>query len=397
MAPAPPHTLCFDAYTLDLMRCTLVRGGHEIRLRPKTFDTLRYLAEHAGRVVSKEELLRAVWPSVVVTDDSVVQCIREIRDALLDDTHQIVKTVPRRGYLFVAELSTMRPGNQIPDIRVRDQKVSFCRTIDGVNIAVARVGHGAPIVCTPTWATHLEHDWANPARAGLWHFLADRFELIRYDGRGFGLSDRNVSEISFATFERDLEAVVDALALPRYALLGISQGCAAAIAHAARYPERVSRMIVHGGFALGRNKRGYAKEIELSKAFITIMREGWGDDDSALLRIFSSSWLPGASPDQIKRYSNLLRSSTTLENAIRNRLAADEIDITDFLSQVRRPTLVLHCRSDNSVPFREGRRLGTSIANAILVCLESENHVPLPNEPAWPRFVDAISTFLSVP
>jgi DNA-binding winged helix-turn-helix (wHTH) protein/pimeloyl-ACP methyl ester carboxylesterase len=397
MEPASRSMLCFDAYALDLRRCTLTRGEQEIQLRPKAFDTLRYLADHADRVVSKDELLAAVWPDVVVTEDSLVQCVKEIRDALSDNTHQIIKTVPRRGYLFAAQLSSRQLEKQPPTNRAADQQITFCRTTDGVNLAVARVGRGIPLICIPTWASHLEQDWENPTRAGLWRFLVDRFELIRYDGRGFGLSDRNVPEISVTTFERDLEAVINALNLSHCALFAISQGCAAAIAYAARNPERVSKMVLHGAFALGRNKRGSAKEIELSKAFISIMRQGWDDGESALLRMFSTSWLPGASPNQIRWFANMLRRSTSADNAIRNRQASDDIDVVNLLSEVRAATMVLHCKDDNSVPFDEGRRVAKTIPNARLVSFDSENHVPLPEEPAWPQFLHAIESFLFEP
>lgn len=389
-----PRVLCFSGYALDLQRCAVLRGGRELQLRPKSFDVLRYLAEHAGQLVPKEELIRATWPDVFVSDDSLVQCIKDIREALSDDAHEIVRTVPRRGYLFAAELTGVELNNRPSAIGSRGQELTFCRTQDDVNIAVAWVGQGMPLVCIPTWATHLEYDWQSPIRGPLWRFLVDRVRLVRYDGRGFGFSDRDVTDISFTTFERDLDAVVDALHLHRYAILGISQGAAIAIAHAARYPERVSKLILHGGFALGRNKRGSPKEAEIAKAWIAIMRQGWSDDNSALLRIFSSVFLPGASAEQIRWYANLLRLSTTVENATMNRYAVDEIDILDLLPKVSAPTLVLHCRNDNAAPFDEGRRIATTIPNAKFVVLDSENHVPIPGEPAWSKFIGEIETFL---
>jgi pimeloyl-ACP methyl ester carboxylesterase/DNA-binding winged helix-turn-helix (wHTH) protein len=387
MHTVSPQTLGFDIYTLDLQRCALLRGSDEVQLRPKSFDLLRYLAEHAGRLVSKEELIQAIWPDVFVTEDSVVQCIGDIRAALRDDAHRIIKTVPRRGYLFAAALSDQDLGVKPPPISSRSQEITFCRTKDGVNLAVACVGQGMPLVYIPTWATHLEYDWQSPIRGPLMPLLADRLRLIRYDSRGFGLSDRDVDDISFATFELDLEAVVDALHLRRYALLGVSQGAAIAIAHAAHYPERVSKMVLHGGFALGRNKRS-AKEAELAKGWVAIMRQAWEDDNSALLRIFSSVWLPGATAEQIKWYANLLRISTSVENA------ANDIDVVDLLPKICAPTLVLHCRHDNAAPFDEGRRIAASIPNAKFVSLDSENHIPLAGEPAWSKFLEAIEGFL---
>jgi DNA-binding winged helix-turn-helix (wHTH) protein/pimeloyl-ACP methyl ester carboxylesterase len=390
-----PKMRCFSGYVLDLQRCALLREGTEVQLRPKSFDVLRYLAEHAGRLVSKEELIKAVWPGISVTDDSLVQCIREIRAAIRDNDHRIIKTVRRRGYLFTAEWADENPRKQFPPVDARGQVITFCRTEDSINLAAACIGRGAPLVCTPTWLTHLEHDWQSPARARLWEYLAHRFRLVRYDGRGFGLSDRDVGEISFATHQRDLQAVVDALHLRRYALLAISAGGATAIAHAVRNPDRVSKLVLHGGFALGRNKRGDPKEVELARAWIAIMRCGWGDDNSAMLRTFNSVLLPGASAEQIRWYANMLRSSTSVENAIAMRHASDDIDVVDLLPKVTVPTLVVHCRHDNMAPFQEGRRVATAIPNAKLVSLDSENHVPLPGEPAWQKFVAEIEAFLT--
>lgn len=389
-----PRTVAFDVYTLDLQRCSLLRGPDQIQLRPKSFDLLRYLAEHSGRLVSKAELMQAIWPDVLVTEDSVVQCIGDIRAALRDDARRIIKTVPRRGYVFAAELSDKEPTRQPPSTSSHGQEITFCRTTDGVNLAVACVGRGEPLVYIPTWATHLEYDWQSPIRGPLLPFLADRLRVIRYDGRGFGLSDRDVADISFATFEHDLATVVDALHLRNYALLGVSQAAAIAIAHAARYPERVSKIILHGGFALGRNKRS-PKEAQTANAWIAILRQAWEDDNSALLRVFSSVWLPGASAEQIKWYANLLRISTSLENAVMNRHASDDIDVVDLLPKIRAPALVLHCRRDNVAPFDEGRRIAASIPNARFVSLDSENHIPLAGEPAWPKFLEAMESFLS--
>src|SRR5215510_11543063 len=137
-----PKTLRFDIYTLDLQRCSLLCGRDAIQLRPKSFDVLRYLAEHAGRVVSKDELIHTIWPDLFVTEDSVVQCIADIRAALRDDAHRIIKTVPRRGYLFAAEPTSEEPGKRLSPIGLRSQEVTFCRTRDGVNLAVACAGTG---------------------------------------------------------------------------------------------------------------------------------------------------------------------------------------------------------------------------------------------------------------
>lgn len=107
------RTLSFEAFSLDLSRCSLRRGVEEIPLRPKSLDVLRYLAENSGRLISKDELIKAVWPNIFVTDDSLVQCIKDCRDALGDGDHRMIKTVPRRGYLFAPKVSTGGPATTV--------------------------------------------------------------------------------------------------------------------------------------------------------------------------------------------------------------------------------------------------------------------------------------------
>ena len=158
---------------------------------------LRYLAERAGRPVSKDELIQIVWSGVFVSDDFVVQCIHDIREALGDEFHRIIKTVSRRGYLFAADISGKALNRTSSSPTARHQQVTFCRTSDGVNIAVGSVGHGLPLVKAATHLCHLEYEWENPIRAPLLNFLADRYRLIRYDCRGVGLSDRDVVEFAF--------------------------------------------------------------------------------------------------------------------------------------------------------------------------------------------------------
>lgn len=400
----------FGDIVLDGTQRELRSGRTLVAIEPQVFDLLEFLIRNRDHVVSKDDLVASVWRGRVVSDSAIAARINAARRAIGDDgEHQRwIRTVARKGFRFVGdvqeETGQARPDalvgsatQHVPGHAARAQEITFCRTKDGVNVAVAALGHGTPLVSIPTWLTHLEYDWQHPFRAPLWHVVADRFRLIRYDGRGFGLSDRNVSDISFATLNLDLEAVVDALGLRSYVLLGVSQAAATAIAHAARYPERVSKLILHGGFALGRNKRDSTREPELAKALIAILREGFGDQNSTLLRVFSTVFFPGASEQQIKWCANLLRVSTSVENAIMNRNASDSIDVVDLLPKVSVPTLVLHCRHDNAAPFDEGRRIAASIPNARFVPLESENHVPLPGEPAWPMFLEAIESFLSDP
>jgi pimeloyl-ACP methyl ester carboxylesterase len=287
-----------------------------------------------------------------------------------------------------ADGATPRPSPNI-------QAVKFCRAKDGTNLAFASVGQGPVLVRTAHWATNIEYDWQSPITGPLLQRLAARFRIVRYDGRGAGLSDRNITNVSFATMLDDLETVVDSSKLERFVLLGISGGAATAVAYAARHPERVSKLVLYGGYALGRNRRGSPENIEEAKAFLTMLRSGWGNEHSVFMRAFSSFFLPVGTPEEVKSFVDFQRVATTGENAIELRMAVDEIDIVDLLPKIATPTIVFHCVRDNLVPFEQGRRLAASIANAKFVTLESANHALLAHEPGWRKFVEEMEAFLA--
>jgi pimeloyl-ACP methyl ester carboxylesterase len=363
------------------------------------------LIRNRDRVVSRDDLLAAVWHGRIVSDSAIAARVNAARRAVGDtgDEQRWIRTVSRKGFRFVGD-AREEPGSTALDAPVgsatrqadstQDQEITFCRTRDGVNIAVACVGQGKPLVRVSHWMTHVQYDWQSPIRTPLLHFLADRYRLVRYDGRNNGLSDWDVADVSFEAQQLDLETVVDALDLRSYALLGASQGAPISIAHAVRHPERVSRMILHGGYALGRNKRAPRKGFDV-EAYLTLMREGWGDEHSAFQKALSTIYLPSASAEQIQWLADLQRVASSPENTVRRRRVLDQVDIVELLPRVSVATLVMHCRHDNLVPFEEGRRLATLIPNARFVALESENHIPLPGEPAWPRFIGEIEAFLS--
>jgi pimeloyl-ACP methyl ester carboxylesterase len=187
--------------------------------------------------------------------------------------------------------------------------------------------------------------------------------------------------------------VVDAAGYEHFALLGISQGCASSIAYTVRHPERVSRLVLYGGYARGAAKRG-EHDLAQAEAMLTLIRLGWGQDNPAFRQMFTSAFVPDATPQQMEWFNELQRISTSPENAARNRLANFQLDVTALLSEVSVPTLVLHCRDDAIVPFSEGRLIAAMIPDARFVPLEGRNHLILDNEPAWPRFLEEVGRFL---
>jgi pimeloyl-ACP methyl ester carboxylesterase len=193
---------------------------------------------------------------------------------------------------------------------------------------------------------------------------------------------------------QDLETVVDAAGLGRFALLGISQGASIGIAYAVRHPERVSQLILSGGFVQGWRKRGSSADIARAEASITLIREGWGQDNPAARQMFTSLIVPDATLEEMRWLNDLERVSTTPENAVRLLYAVGEIDIVDLLPQVSVPTLILHSRGDARVPFEQGLLLARTIPNARFVALDSRNHLILSHEPAWQRYVNEVCCFL---
>jgi pimeloyl-ACP methyl ester carboxylesterase/DNA-binding CsgD family transcriptional regulator len=275
------------------------------------------------------------------------------------------------------------------------QEVRFCAAPGGSRIAYAVHGSGPPLVRTATWLTHLELDWESPVWRHWLKGLAEGHTLLRYDERGCGLSDRDVEDLSLDARLGDLEAVIEAAGLERFALLGMSQGGPVAVAYAARHPERISHLVLFATYARGRLLRDPSPSArEQAKLMISLIRIGWGQDEPAFRRLFTTMFIPDASSEQMVWFDELQRVTTDPETAVRIRHARNHDDVTREAAEIRSPTLVLHARQDALVPFSEGRLLATLIPGARFVPLESRNHILLEDEPAWKAFRVELSAFL---
>jgi pimeloyl-ACP methyl ester carboxylesterase/DNA-binding CsgD family transcriptional regulator len=276
------------------------------------------------------------------------------------------------------------------------QQIRFCTAADGVRIAFATHGKGPPIVRASTWLTHLEFDWQSPVWRHWLEGLGERHTVVRYDERGCGLSDWAVEGFSLQTWVADLEAVVDAAGLERFALLGISHSGPVVIAYAARHPERVSHLVLYGTYARGRSTRS-AQAREEAELLVSLVRLGWGQANAAFRHAFTTLFMPGATPEQMDWFDELQRVSTSPETAARIRRTRGEVDVTALAGDVAVPALVLHARDDAVVPFEEGRLLATLLPDARFVPLVGANHILLADEPAWPMFLAEVHAFLGRP
>jgi pimeloyl-ACP methyl ester carboxylesterase/DNA-binding winged helix-turn-helix (wHTH) protein len=394
----------FDDCELDLRRYELRRDGAVRKIEPQVFDVLLLLVRERDRVVTKEEILDTVWGDRFVSESALTSRIKALRQALGDDgkAQRLVRTVRGRGYQFIGDVderggpppkvtpTALVPGEPPP------QEIRFCTTDDGVRLAYAAMGAGAPLVKVANWLSHLDYD----RESVVWrHWLTElsaRHRLIRYDERGCGLSDWEVPEFSFEAWVRDLETVVDTAGIERFPLLGISQGGAVAVAYAVRHPERVSHLVLLGSFARGRSRRATTpEERELEAARFEIVRLGWGRPDPVYRQMFAARFLPEGTQEEWRAFDELQRRSTSSENAWRFVREFSDIDIAGIAPQVSVPTLVACARNEPDNVFEQSRELASLIPGSALLPLDSCNHLLPERDPAWPRFLAAMEAFLA--
>jgi pimeloyl-ACP methyl ester carboxylesterase len=275
------------------------------------------------------------------------------------------------------------------------QRIGFCDVPDGTKIAYATIGSGPPLLKAANWLNHLEFDWDSPIWSKTFGTIARTRTFIRYDERGSGLSDWDVSELGFDAFVEDLEAVADCLGLERFPLLGISQGCAVSIEYAVRHPERVSGLILFGGYAAGWRHLASPEEQARREAVLTLTEVGWGTDNPAYRHIFSQTFMPDASAEDLAWFDDFQRKTASPRNAARFQEAFGQIDVRHRLKEVRVPTIVLHSRYDQRIPLEMGRALASGIPDAHFVPLESRNHILLDREPAWQTGMSAVARFMA--
>ncbi len=276
-----------------------------------------------------------------------------------------------------------------------NQQIRFCKSFDETRIAYAVTGKGPLLVKAHHWLTHLEYQFQSPIWRPWIEALSRDHTLLRMDQRACGLSDWDVADISFESWVRDLEAVIDAAGFERFALFGSSQGASIAIEYAVRHPDRVSQLVILGGYARGWMKRGLPPErIAELEAQLKLVEAGWGRSDASYRQMFAMQFAPGATLEQINSLSELQRMASSPENAIRIIRGFFMIDVSESVPRVACPTLLLHARGDRRAPFEEGRILASLIPDARLVPLETENHILLDHEPAFRHFFEELHAFL---
>jgi len=386
----------FEDAELNCGTFELLVRGQRVPVEPQVFEVIRFLVDHRERMCTRTEILDAIWGDRFVSDSALASRIAAARAAVADDgrAQRVIRTVHGRGFQFVAPVVVGRatePPSLVVDPRDDDlrQSIRFCQAPDGVHLAVAEVGTGPPLVKAATWLTHVEHDWHSP----VWrHWLVElgrRFRYIRYDARGGGLSDRDLTGSrldELDTWTGDLETAVDCSDLSRFVLFAMSQGVGPALDFCVRHPHRVSYLIVLGGYVRGMRRRD-ADSAAQAALLPELIRLGWGGSNPAFRSVFTTTFVPEATSEQMRWFNELTVHTASADNAVRLETAFHGQDFTDLARAITVPTLVMHATNDRAVPFSEGRLLASLIPGARFVPLDSANHILLEGEPAWAEFL----------
>lgn len=395
-------------WVLDLNDGSLSSGYEFSTLTPKAVCVLKCVVNGEGAVVSRVQILREVWGDLHVTPDLVREYIYEIRKALEDSAKhpQYIETVGRRGFRLIGPIS-IRTARTTPtsvdgeDLKFADGRpkqmpaIKFCTSTDGTSIAHAVSGEGYPLMFAGSWMTHLEMDWESPAYGDYISYLSSKFQVIRYDQRGNGLSQWSDVDIDFDRMVDDMEVVIETYGHDKIAILGMSQGASVAIAYALRNPSRVSHLVLNGGYARGRRQRGNEAEREESEALVSLIRNSWGNDNPAIRQTLTTLFMPEASSEQMQWFNNFQKLCGPGQNIAKFRSLFDDMDVSRLLPQVTIPTLVLHSDRDAVAPISEGKFLASQIPGASFVQLNSPNHMLFASEEHFARLMDSITDFIS--
>ncbi len=266
-----------------------------------------------------------------------------------------------------------------------EQQIRFCTSADGTQLAYATYGEqpGTPLVLVPGFALNQELYWKLPEGKAFWGSLAQMRQLITFDRRGVGASQREVDDFSQGTLVADIAALVDHLQLDRFDLLGHDDGATLSVAYAAQHPERVARLVLWMPLAFG----GDIGKREAVHTFAEMIRVNWPLARRTLAYINFPS-----GPIEMQRWSaNQYRESISPEVAAKFVEARYEFDIRPFLPQVQAPTLVLHRRGARQVPISVGRTVASLISDARFVALEGDASYPYPD---YEQIADLVTEFL---
>ncbi|WP_417207019.1 alpha/beta fold hydrolase [Antarctobacter sp.] len=384
---------CFADCLLDTDSLTLTRSGALVRVEPQVFDLIRLLVENAGRVVTRDEIVETVWNGRIVSDSAISARIAGARKALGDDgkAQRVIRTVARRGLQLVAAVDHTPATSVSAPVRApQEQRIRYASDAQGRSIAWALTGAGPPLFRLGYNTTHLEAEWHTPCERTAFDRLADHLTLLRYDPVGFGMSDRSDITADFAVMAENALRAADAAGLDRFALFSESGGVHTALHLAAAHPDRVCKLVIAGGYVDGRKRRG----ADLPETFHALVSEAWDTPDSPFAAALLYPYFPEGPIEAVQAMGRNMQAAASKANELSIRSAIDRISNADLLPRIQCPTLIVHARHDRVHPLSEARKLATGIPQAELMIQDSANHVPIPGNPHYDAYLDAIIRFV---
>jgi DNA-binding winged helix-turn-helix (wHTH) protein len=369
----------FGPFVLNVTDRQLLLNGQEIPLTHKAFETLHVLVERRGHMVSKQELLKTVWPDCSVEENNLSQNISLLRKALNGaGASDYILTVPKHGYRFnvpvTSEAAAEPLSPDLPDFR--PPQTHYIRSGD-VNIAYQVLGEGpVDIVFVMGWVSHLEYFWTEPSFARFLRRLSCFARVILFDKRGTGLSDR-VPISQLPTLEErmdDVRAVMDAAGSARAVLCGISEGGPMCALFAATHPHMTLAVVMIGTYARRIRTYDYPWGISQEQAdhFLTEIETQWGGPVGLAERA------PSVAMDSSFRewWAAYLRMSASPGAAVAMTKMNAQIDVRHVLPSVHVPALVIHRTGDTCLSVEGGRYVASKMPAARFVELPGVDHLP---------------------
>lgn len=388
----------FEDCILDTESQTLTRAGDRVAVEPQVFDLLRLLAANAGKLVTRDQIVDKVWNGRIVSESAISARIAAARKAVGDDgkSQRVIQTVARRGLRFIAEASAIGPASPALSAPAEYPKLRYAKADDGTTLAYTITGKGPPLIYVDFFPSDTLAAWDMPFERPLIDALNAHFTLIRYDQRGCGMSERDVHALDLDTVADDLRVVADAAGANTFALHAHSGACLTAIKFAAKYPERVARLVLVGGYVEGRLRRGAHKMVE-NEVFRTMVTEGWDAPGGAFIAAMMAAYMPEGPIDMVQACAAFMQKNTTTRNELLDRDMINNASVADCLSKITAPSLVINARHDPVHPLEQGRKLAAGLPDAEFLVYEMANHVPIVGHPLWNRYVADVIAFLKVP
>ncbi|MCA0871883.1 alpha/beta hydrolase [Seohaeicola saemankumensis] len=386
----------FADCVLDDARLVLFRDGQQVAVEPQVFDLLVLLVRNPDRVITRDELIEVVWRGRIVSDSAISARIAAARRAVGDDGKRqtVIRTVARRGVQMATQVQTDAPAPEgaaapaSPEV----QRIRYARNTDGHLIAYASYGRGPGLIEVESGISHLELSWAIPCERSFFDRLIAQHLFVRYDPLGSGLSSAAHVDLArdFAGAAEDVIAVADAAGLEQFALVSRSGACLTAIQTAARHPDRVTKLVITGGYVTGRTARAPGPD-----PMRQLIVSGWDPANISFAAGLMTSYFPDGPAEHVMDYAQLFTQASDQSTALIERDRVNSADVQDLLPRISCPTLVMHGRRDAVHPLSEARKLVAGIRGAELVILETANNFPLPGGPAWETYIETLLAFLA--